>query len=307
MNKIVLTLLLLWTASINAVSIDNNIKMAVGFPQNNANVSGVGTINGFATSPTDIEFIQVQIDEQVIANIPTADTRNDIFNLYPTYPNSLYSGFSVRYNFSNLSEGQHVVDVFAINPTGDYNISSSTINVTKYKDGWASANQINLSNTSLESSGNSATIRNVNFKGVNHDIILKWDQTIQNLAVVEVEEANQSPPSAVTPSFAGAWEGRAVRQVTSAGGDPCSSADIFMHVIKVNDVNYIDSVNLYYDLGGGATSSSTYAISSDGFVNFRLYNEFGWGDVTGTFKTNGTASGNWVDSFGCYGTWSVSR
>lgn len=170
-----------------SASLDSSIKMAIGLPQNNAEVSGVATINGWTTSPTGIDFVELQIDGDFVSLIPIGEKRQDVNNIYPSYPGSLNSGFSARYNFSTLSEGEHDVTVLAVNPAGDFNFKTATITVTKYKTGWAPANEIDLSDIVVDDSQNKITLRGVKFKGTPHVAELKWDQTIQNLAVTKVE------------------------------------------------------------------------------------------------------------------------
>lgn len=184
MKKILL--LMLFVGNIQAANLNNNIKMALGLPQNNAQLSGLVTVNGWATSPLGISSVELQIDQEFVTFIPVGERRTDVNDIYPSYPDSLNSGFAVRYNFSILSEGSHRVDIVASDPTGDFNFITANITVTKYDKGWASANEVELGQVTSVAADESVTLRNVKFKGKNHDLILKWDQTIQNLAVKEV-------------------------------------------------------------------------------------------------------------------------
>jgi hypothetical protein len=129
----------------------------------------------------------VQIDDVEIANITTQDIRTDVYNLYPDYPNSLHSGFSVRYNFSNLSEGLHQVEVFAFLDNGDYNVVTANVNTTKYQGGWAFSNEVDLSDVVVDYYSAPLLLRGIKFKDTTHSAKLEWDQTVQNLVVKKVE------------------------------------------------------------------------------------------------------------------------
>lgn len=165
-------------------SLDENIKMALGLPQDNSNISGLVTVNGWAAAPAGIKSIIVLIDGEEVASIPPADTRFDIAQLYPSYPGSLHSGFSVRYNFSNQTDGQHIVRVYAYDKSGNYNLKIANVKVTKYTGGWAPASDVSFDGVSIESESNYMVIKGVKFKGRNHSLLFTWDQTIQNPSVI---------------------------------------------------------------------------------------------------------------------------
>lgn len=170
----------------NAIAVSSDIEISLGLPQQNMDVSGTATINGWAVSPDGISKVELYINGDYVTDIPFGEERKDVNNKFPAFPDSLNSGFSMRYLFSRLDDDTHYVSVRAYDLSGRYSVITKAVNTSSYAVGWAANNEVDLSTIVLDyASADSIILRHVDFKGIEHEVLLKWDQTIQNIAATK--------------------------------------------------------------------------------------------------------------------------
>ena len=59
-------------------------------------------------------------------------SRGDVGDAFPDYPDSGLAGFSMAYNYKNLPEGQHEIEVLAVSTEGNTATASSQFYVLKF-------------------------------------------------------------------------------------------------------------------------------------------------------------------------------
>ncbi|GIR69333.1 MAG: hypothetical protein CM15mP74_05840 [Halieaceae bacterium] len=94
--------------------------------------TGISNLRGWAVAESGIGAIEIDIDGAYAFNVPMGGSRGDVANAYPDFPNSDASGFSMAFNYKNLSAGNHVVTVRAISNDGNVATRSATITVSRF-------------------------------------------------------------------------------------------------------------------------------------------------------------------------------
>lgn len=82
-------------------------------PANGSIRSGVGNLRGWAISSEPIDDVNYAVDGEPQGSIPYGGTRRDVGAAYPTVPGSGESGFSMAFNYGNLTPGEHLLEVQA--------------------------------------------------------------------------------------------------------------------------------------------------------------------------------------------------
>lgn len=117
---------------------------------------------------------------------PYGGNRADVGAAYPSYPGAGNSGFSMAYNFGNLSAGIHTFTARAVDDAGSYQDASSTFNVVRFPASFiANPSEVSLlgaSATMLD--GNTFRLNNVAVQGVAYSLTLHWSRATQGFALV---------------------------------------------------------------------------------------------------------------------------
>ncbi|RLA41465.1 MAG: hypothetical protein DRR42_24640 [Gammaproteobacteria bacterium] len=150
-------------------------------------VTGGGTVVGWAIAPTGIAEMLLYIDGEEYSTIPMGSLRKDVGAKFPTYPNSDLSGFSLYIPFFILDKGSHVLSIFAIDGAGKYNVLTTTIDTTVFEGIWSPASEVDLSNITETRTKETLVLRNFKVQGVNHKVTLNWDYVLQGLAIKQIQ------------------------------------------------------------------------------------------------------------------------
>jgi hypothetical protein len=102
-------------------------------PSNGQKVSGIAAISGWALDGgAGITNIELFIDGQLIGNIAYGNTRKDVKEAYPDYPNAENSGFAMIWNYSSLTSGNHTVKVRLHNQEEETKDLDASVVVVKF-------------------------------------------------------------------------------------------------------------------------------------------------------------------------------
>lgn len=175
----------LLTSSIVVAS--NDIVMTLEEPVNGGTYSGIANVRGWAIALQGIQKIELYIDNSFQTNIPLGGRRTDVGSAYPTYPESAQAGFSMAINYSELTAGQHVLTVRAIDSYGDARDIDASFSVTRFDNPFiADQAKVNMSGTNLALEGNTIVIKNVLADGKKYDVRLDWRPTTQGFATSQI-------------------------------------------------------------------------------------------------------------------------
>ena len=148
---------------------------------------GVGNLRGWAVSSEDITRVEILVDGISQFDAPYGGNRTDVGDAFPDIPNSSKSGFSLAFNYSGLTFGQHTVTAVAHTAGGQTLESSSTFEVVRFDEEFIPGDDaVDLTDSGLTAAGNEITITDVIVDGAVHDLILKWRPAEQGFEIIEI-------------------------------------------------------------------------------------------------------------------------
>lgn len=148
---------------------------------------GVGNLRGWAVSSTGIARIEVLVDGVPKFDAPYGGNRADVGGAFPEVANSSQSGFSLAYNYSGLSLGQHTITAIAHTVEGETLERSATFEVVRFGAEFIpDADAVDLNGSVLTATDNEITITDVNVDGEIHDLKLKWRPAEQGFEIIEI-------------------------------------------------------------------------------------------------------------------------
>ena len=114
------------------VAVSNEVRILENLETKEITSSGGDiTIKGWAISKSNISAIKVYINDKLIGNATLGISRPDVKNAYPSYPNAEKSGYSLKFNTSNLSNGAYKIKVVYEGSKGNKISSEGTLNIAK--------------------------------------------------------------------------------------------------------------------------------------------------------------------------------
>ena len=120
------------TFMLAAQALAESVVVSLEEPRDASLYTGISNLRGWAVAESGIGAIEIDIDGVYAFNVPMGGSRGDVANAYPDFPNSDASGFSMAFNYKNLSAGNHVVTVRAVSNDGNVATRSATITVSRF-------------------------------------------------------------------------------------------------------------------------------------------------------------------------------
>lgn len=96
--------------------------------------NGIANVRGWLVSDTPIVKVDLYIDGVFFGEIPYGGVRALVAEAHPSYPNANKSGFSMAYGFSNLSRGEHTMQVRAYDASGLISEQTNTFSVVAFNN-----------------------------------------------------------------------------------------------------------------------------------------------------------------------------
>jgi hypothetical protein len=133
-NRLILCLgVILFASTIDAGVLDRELLINIETPVKRTTMSNISGIRGWTTHPTEkVDVVEMYIDGEFIFQVPVGGQRTDVYNAYPYYVDSRYSGYGQTVNFKTLSNGFHTVEVKAYTVEGNYNSAFSEFCVSEF-------------------------------------------------------------------------------------------------------------------------------------------------------------------------------
>lgn len=167
-----------------------SILMNLESPVQGGISSGVSNIRGWAVGLSGIDHVELYIDGQFYGNIPSGGRRDDVAAAFPSYPGSFNAGFSMAYNYGNLSAGTHTMSVRAVGKDSATANASATFNVVRFDNAFIS----NPSAVSFASAAASVT------PGAVHLSHVLAGGTYYDMTLIFRTESQKLEPSQIVPS-----------------------------------------------------------------------------------------------------------
>ncbi len=171
-------------------------------PRDASLYSGISNLRGWAVAESGIAAIEIDIDGIYAFNVPMGGARSDVANIYPDYPESDLSGFSMAFNYKDLVSGEHVVTARAISNDGNIATRDATINVARFVSSYIrDVDQIDTGTVSqVTTDGQSIALKDVAVEGQKWDITLSFDTATQGFALTEISSAAAGVATQLAPA-----------------------------------------------------------------------------------------------------------
>ena len=161
-------------------------RVALEEPVSGETHTGVGNLRGWAVATDGISKVEIFIDGAYEFDAPYGGRRIDVGGAFPDVEASSESGFSLAWNYSDLSSGQHTITAVAHTATGATQESSATFNVVKFNKFIAAENAVDLNEGSCSVSSDEISILDARVEGSIFDLVLKWRTAEQGFEIIEI-------------------------------------------------------------------------------------------------------------------------
>jgi hypothetical protein len=209
-----LLILLIFTGYLEAAT-NNQIILSIEEPENNSSYSGISNIRGWVIAPQKIDHLELYIDGVFKANIPYGGRRTDVGISYPTYPNSDNSGFSMAFNYSNLSAGTHTIGIRAVDINENELTSTVDFSIVRFDNSFITDSPDNfLSGAAVSSDNRSIYIHNLLAGGKKYNVRLEWYAATQGFVIREIQAAENIPGQGILlGTYTGQLDGKTTQCV----------------------------------------------------------------------------------------------
>lgn len=189
--------LLLMLAAIPALA---DIKLAIGEPGAGTTRSGVGLISGWAISHEGVESVEALIDGESLGFLPYGSARGDVATAFPDYPDSMHSGWAMKWNYSLLEEGVHLLTVIVTDTDGGKLEKEVWFNATGFDSEFISdPEEVLTEGVVIESPEDGRfVVTGAVVEGKTVDFELAWDTAAQQFVIDYIEYTGGStrkPPT----------------------------------------------------------------------------------------------------------------
>ena len=149
--------------------------------------TGVGNLRGWAVASEGITKVEILVDGVLAFEAPYGGERGDVGGAFPDVAGSSESGFSLAYNYSNLSAGTHTITAVAHNALGETEESAASFEVVRFDSPFISdPNAVNLNDASCTVSSDEISIVDARVDGSLLDLMLKWRRAEQGFEIIEI-------------------------------------------------------------------------------------------------------------------------
>lgn len=160
-------------------------------PTINSTYTGVANLRGWAVSINGIDHIELFVDGTLKSNIPSGGLRTDVSSAFPTYPGSDKSGFSMAFNYSDLTPGQHTMLIRAVDTRGNAKAQTITFFTVRFDvpgNFLDDPTKVNLQAATLGvgPNGRSISIKNLLVNGKPYTVLLDWNTGAQDFTITQL-------------------------------------------------------------------------------------------------------------------------
>ncbi|MCP5420468.1 MAG: hypothetical protein H6970_01150 [Gammaproteobacteria bacterium] len=173
-----------------AFAASEDISFVVEEPKNDDTYSGVANIRGWAVSPLGMSHVELYVDGVFNTNIPLGGRRADVESEFPNIPDAGESGFSMAFNYSELTQGAHTLSIRAVESTGASRETTVNFEVARLDNPYVQdESSVNLDGAICTISGDRVLLDNVSVEGKTYDLDLGWRAESQDFAVEAIAES----------------------------------------------------------------------------------------------------------------------
>ena len=170
-----------------AVTPGDTLRLSLEEPVAGSVYSGVGNLRGWSVATVGIDRVEIWLDGVYVFDAPYGGSRNDVASVFPDIEDSSTSGFSLAWNYNDMSPGEHEMLARAYDQNGQFVESSSTFTVTRFHKPFLGAgDQVDLSGAQCLVSDSQISVGNALMDGKVYDILLDWRTAAQDFQIIEI-------------------------------------------------------------------------------------------------------------------------
>lgn len=171
--------------------LDKRVIVVIEEPVQGERYSGISNLRGYAVSPEGMGdyYLNVYIDGNLAFYMAPYGQRTDVGNAFPDYPDSDTGGFSMAFNYKDLSPGEHEIRVEAFDNAGNYNSAVTTFTSERFVSSFISADSlvnVRTTNTISIIDNQSYLMTGVTVEGRQWDFVLSWDRASQGFKTEQI-------------------------------------------------------------------------------------------------------------------------
>ncbi len=165
----------------------DTLRLALEEPVAGSVYSGIGNLRGWSVASAGIDRIEIWFDGAYAFDAPYGGARGDVGNIFPDIANASSSGFSLAWNYNNMTPGEHTITARAYNQSDEFIESSSTFTVTRFhKPFFGADDEVELSGAQCAVSDSQISLQDVVMDGQVYDILLDWRTAAQDFQIIEI-------------------------------------------------------------------------------------------------------------------------
>lgn len=184
------------------------IQFAIGEPTPDTIRSGIGQISGWAVSDVPIVSVEAFMDGASLGLVPYGGTRMDVAAAFPDKPDSEYSGWAMKWNYSLLEPGEHIVTIVVTDAEGGQLIKDVVFSTIGFKSEFiADPAKVRTAGAAVSTPEDGRiVITGIEVDGESVDIELLWDTATQQFLINKihsdaVQTTNQAPTVNAGPNL----------------------------------------------------------------------------------------------------------
>ena len=146
-------------------------------PSTHGFYTGISNLRGWAVAESGIAAIEIDVDGTYAFNVPMGGARGDVAKVYPDFPDSDTSGFSMAYNYKGLTPGEYVFTARAISNDGGVATQNATVKVDRFLSSFIGDSSVVDTSTVSEVSFTDAsfTLKGLTVEGRQWDVVMDFD------------------------------------------------------------------------------------------------------------------------------------
>lgn len=126
---IILGVFLFITGANKVYAADTSILVCIDAPADGATITGKANISGWALSMSGIQKVEMSVDGLPREVLAYGASRQDVANVYPSYPNAANSGYNYIVNTRKYSNGEHQLSIIATGNDGQTAVINRKVTV----------------------------------------------------------------------------------------------------------------------------------------------------------------------------------
>ncbi len=149
--------------------------------------SGVGNLRGWALAESGIDSIEIYIDGEYQFDAPYGGRRDDVGSSFPDVMGAANSGYSLAFNYGDLSPGSHTITARARAVGGELLESSATFEVVAFAESFIAAQEaVNLNSAQCDVQNSRISIVDALVDGNPYDLVLQWRTAKQGFVITDI-------------------------------------------------------------------------------------------------------------------------